>query len=75
MAEHGNKPACTGCVCKVQGAEGEDKFLVAYVVLNVECAGLTPRVLRLELKKKLPHYMVPAFIISLPELPTHPVSW
>ncbi|GBG30972.1 L-2-aminoadipate reductase [Hondaea fermentalgiana] len=63
----------SSCVVVVQGEEGEDKFVIAYVVLRTT-AEATCRNVRLALKAKLPHYMVPAFVIDLEELPTHEVS-
>ena len=61
------------------GDSGEDKFIVAYVVLVGKKHGgtadkPTAQRVRAELKKKLPHYMVPAYIVPLSELPTHAVS-
>jgi len=61
----------TSCVVDVQGEEGEDKFVIAYLVLKSEASTLK---VRLALKEKLPHYMVPAFLVDLPALPTHEVS-
>jgi len=55
----------------VQGEEGTDKSVVAYVVIK---GNSTCRAIRLELKKKLPHYMVPSYLVQLAELPTHEVS-
>mgnify|MGYP002402893047 CR=1 FL=1 len=48
------------------GEEGEDKFLVAYVVLE---PSVRPRKLRKALKARLPHYCIPAFIVPLAEIP------
>lgn len=62
----------SSCIVLVQGEEGKDKFVIAYVVMrNAEASILT---VRLALKERLPHYMVPAYIIDLPFLPTHEVS-
>lgn len=63
----------TSCVVIVQGDEGEDKFVIGYIVLTKN-ANATCRAVRLALKAKLPHYMVPAFLVDLEELPTHEVS-
>lgn len=63
----------TSCVVVVQGDEGEDKFVIAYVVL-ADDPKATCRAIRLALKAKLPHYMVPAFLVDMVELPTHEVS-
>mmetsp|Transcript_5586 Transcript_5586/g.10471 ORF Transcript_5586/g.10471 Transcript_5586/m.10471 type:complete len:1297 (+) Transcript_5586:166-4056(+) len=62
----------TSCCVVVQGDEGEDKFVIAYVVLRKPDA--TCRKVRMELKAKLPHYMVPAYLVEMNELPTHEVS-
>jgi len=63
----------SSCVVIVQGDEGEDKFVIAYVVLR-SSEEASCRNVRLALKAKLPHYMVPAFVVDLDELPTHEVS-
>jgi amino acid adenylation domain-containing protein len=47
-----------------------DRRLVAYLVWDREAA--EPAALRAHLKKKLPDYMVPAAIVSLPALPLTP---
>ena len=64
----------SSCCVLVQGDEGNDKFVIAYIVLVQENANATCRNVRLALKKKLPHYMVPAFLVDMDELPTHQVS-
>jgi len=61
----------SSCCVTVQGEEGTDKFVVAYVVLK---QGASCWKIRLDLKSKLPHYMIPAFLVELDELPTHEVS-
>ena len=63
----------SSCVVIVQGEEGEDKFVICYIVLT-KAAEATCRNVRLALKAKLPHYMVPAFLVDMEELPTHEVS-
>ena len=63
----------SSCVVIVQGEEGEDKFVIAYIVLTKNKEA-TCRNVRLALKAKLPHYMVPAFLVDMEELPTHEVS-
>ena len=50
------------CVVMVKGAEGEDKFLVAYIVLVRET---TKKSVRDGLKQRLPFYMIPAYIVFL----------
>ncbi|KNC76192.1 hypothetical protein SARC_11296 [Sphaeroforma arctica JP610] len=62
------------CVCTVQGEEGDDKFVVAYIVLNANRPEATCRRVRLELKTKLPHFMIPAYMLDMVELPTNEVS-
>eukprot|EP01134_Creolimax_fragrantissima_P002349 CFRG2349T1 len=64
----------SSCVCVVQGDEGEDKFVIAYLVLNTSNEAASCRRVRLELRTKLPRFMIPAYVIDLKELPTHPVS-
>lgn len=63
----------SSCAVVVQGDEGEDKFVIAYIVLT-KTNDATCRNVRLALKAKLPHYMVPAFLVDMEELPTHEVS-
>jgi len=64
----------SSCCVIVQGEEGEDKFVIAYVVLMKDNAEATCKNVRLALKAKLPHYMVPAFLVDMEDLPTHEVS-
>ena len=50
------------CVVMVLGDEGDDKYLVAYVVPE---EGATKKEIRAALKKRLPHYMVPAHFVLM----------
>ncbi|CAH1778397.1 unnamed protein product [Owenia fusiformis] len=55
----------TGVVL-ARGAEGEDKYLVAYVVPEGQT---TKKEIRAALKLRLPFYMIPSYIIFLTSLP------
>ncbi|XP_029644001.1 linear gramicidin synthase subunit D [Octopus sinensis] len=59
------------CVVLVKGNEGEDKFLIAYVVTNGE---VTRKDVRNQLKKKLPFYMIPSYILFLESIPVVPAT-
>ena len=50
------------CVVIVQGAEGEDKYLVAYIVPEGKVG---KKAVRAELKKRLPFYMIPSYFVFL----------
>lgn len=50
------------CVVLVRGDEGDDKFLVAYIVCERET---TKKEVRAELKKRLPFYMIPSYVLFL----------
>ena len=50
------------CVVLVMGAEGEDKYLVAYIVPQGEA---TRKEIRAALKKRLPFYMIPSYFVFL----------
>ena len=51
------------CVVLVLGEEGEDKYLVAYVVpKNIY---VTKKEIRAALKKRLPFYMIPSYFSLL----------
>jgi len=52
----------SSCVILVEGDEGEDKFLVSYVVTERET---TKREIREALKKILPFYMIPSYFVFL----------
>ena len=47
----------------VLGDEGEDKYLVAYIV--PESKETSKKTIRAELKKRLPFYMIPSYFIFL----------
>lgn len=47
------------CVVLVKGSEGEDKFLVAYIVPVGET---TKKKVRDALKQRLPFYMIPSYM-------------
>ena len=55
-------PEVHNCVVLVNGDEGENKFLVAYIVPNGE---VTRKDIRSQLKKKLPFYMIPSYFLFL----------
>lgn len=46
----------------VKGAEGEDKFLVSYIVPKGQT---TKKEIRTALKQRLPFYMIPSYFIFL----------
>jgi len=54
------------CVVVVNGEEGEDKFLVAYIVPE---GGTTKKEVRAALKKRLPFYMIPSYFVFLSVIP------
>lgn len=49
-------------VVLVKGAEGEDKFLVSYIVPEGQTS---KKEVRSALKQKLPFYMIPSYFIFL----------
>ncbi|XP_050415332.1 uncharacterized protein LOC126829469 isoform X1 [Patella vulgata] len=53
-------------VILVQGEEGQDKYLIAYVVLEKPT---TKKEIRQMLKRKLPFYMIPSYFIFLDQIP------
>ncbi|KAH9494553.1 hypothetical protein Btru_019837 [Bulinus truncatus] len=59
-------PMVKACVVLVKGDEGDDKFLVAYIVSERET---TKKEVRAELKKRLPFYMIPSFFLFLQSIP------
>lgn len=50
------------CVVLVKGEEGEDKFLVTYIVPLKET---TKKEVREALKERLPFYMIPSYFVFL----------
>ena len=79
--------AVRACVVIVEGEEGEDKRLVAYLVPSSEDErggryggwGLDPRTgrspeIRRRLQESLQHYAIPATFVELEALPLHDVS-
>ena len=55
-------PMLKACVTLVMGKEGEDKFLVAYIVPE---GHTTKKEVRAALKRRLPFYMIPSYFIFL----------
>lgn len=55
-------PMVHACTVLVSGEEGEDKFLVAYIVKKEKT---TKKEIRGELKRRLPFYMIPAYFVFL----------
>lgn len=55
----------------MEGAEGTDKYLVAYIVLQEQ---ISRRDLRAVLKRKLPFYMIPSYFVFMKSLPLLPAS-
>lgn len=55
-------PMVNTCVVLVIGEEGEDKYLVAYIVPEGKTNKKEVRAL---LKRRLPFYMVPAYFVFL----------
>ncbi len=50
------------CVVIVMGEEGEDKYLVAYIVPEGKT---TKKEVRAGLKRRLPFYMIPSYFVFL----------
>jgi acyl-CoA synthetase (AMP-forming)/AMP-acid ligase II len=57
----------TGCIL-VEGEEGSDKFLVAYIVPEGE---VTQTEVRTALKNRLPFYMIPSKFIFIDRQVAH----
>ncbi len=53
------------CTVIAEGAEGEDKHIVAYVVLQEKTSR---KDLRAALKRRLPFFMVPSYFVFLERL-------
>ncbi len=76
-------PMVENCVVLAEGNEGDDKFLVAYIVLTGQfrsqaqsashdlstCTLQVKREMRSKLKTLLPFYMIPATFIFMDQLP------
>ncbi|RUS78344.1 hypothetical protein EGW08_013895 [Elysia chlorotica] len=59
-------PMVKACVVIVCGEEGQDKFLVTYIVSSQETS---KKEVRAELKKRLPFYMIPSYFVFLKSIP------
>ncbi|BFZ14993.1 hypothetical protein BsWGS_18032 [Bradybaena similaris] len=59
-------PMVKACVVLVCGEEGEDKYMVAYIVNERETS---KKEVRAELKKRLPFFMIPSYFIFLQSIP------
>jgi amino acid adenylation domain-containing protein/thioester reductase-like protein len=59
-------PYIASCAVQSIGAEGEDKQLAAYIVLN---QNISRKTIRADLKQRLPFYMVPNFFVFMEKLP------
>ncbi|GFN88138.1 linear gramicidin synthase subunit d-like, partial [Plakobranchus ocellatus] len=59
-------PMVKACVVIVCGDEGQDKFLVTYIVSSRETS---KKEVRAELKKRLPFYMIPSYFVFLQRIP------
>ena len=57
-----NLEIVNACVVLALGEEGEDKQLVAYVVGEGD---VTKKLIKDQLKQKLPFYMIPAYFMFL----------
>lgn len=55
-------PMINAALVLVKGAEGEDKFLVSYIVPKGQT---TKKEVRTALKQRLPFYMIPSYFIFL----------
>ncbi len=55
-------PMVHACVVLVLGEEGEDKYLVAYLVPEGQTS---KKEVRAALKRRLPFYMIPSFFVFL----------
>lgn len=56
----------SAAVVVVKGEEGDDKYLVAYVVIDNQ-RNLTRKEIRSSLKVRLPFYMIPSYFVVLPQ--------
>lgn len=57
-------PCVKSCVVIAEGQEGEDKYLIAYIVQD---GTHSKKDFRAELKKRLPFYMIPTYFVFLSE--------
>ncbi|KAK3605427.1 hypothetical protein CHS0354_007509 [Potamilus streckersoni] len=64
-------PMVHACVVLVKGEEGQDKFLVAYIVPEGQT---TKKKIREALKLRLPFYMIPSYFVFLSSIPVVPAS-
>ncbi|ELT91031.1 hypothetical protein CAPTEDRAFT_168750 [Capitella teleta] len=64
-----NLPMVKACVVLVEGEEGQDKNLVAYVVPESQENVVTKKEVRASLKKHLPFYMIPSYFVFLESIP------
>ncbi|XP_022103047.1 uncharacterized protein LOC110985905 isoform X2 [Acanthaster planci] len=64
-------PMVNACTVLAKGAEGEDKYLVAYIV---QSEPTSKKEIRAALKTRIPGYMVPAYIVFLTSMPLLPAS-
>ena len=66
-------PMVNACVVLTEGEEGQDKYLVAYVVPEPSAGEggganvgvVTKKEVRAALKKRLPFYMIPSYFVFL----------
>ncbi|XP_046580237.1 linear gramicidin synthase subunit D-like [Haliotis rubra] len=59
-------PMVNACVVLVMGEEGEDKFLVSYLVPEGQT---NKKEVRAALKRRLPFYMIPSYFVILKSIP------
>ncbi|XP_038055415.1 linear gramicidin synthase subunit D-like [Patiria miniata] len=64
-------PMVSACTVLAKGAEGDDKYLVAYIV---QSEATSKKDIRSALKTIIPSYMVPAYIVFLTSMPLLPAS-
>ncbi|XP_074650108.1 uncharacterized protein LOC141905204 [Tubulanus polymorphus] len=64
-------PMVNAAVVLVNGEEGDDKFLIAYIVPEGETS---KKDVRANLKRLLPFYMIPSYFIFIQSIPVLPAS-
>ncbi|KAL4230934.1 hypothetical protein ACF0H5_011308 [Mactra antiquata] len=64
-------PMIHSCVVLMKGEEGEDKFLVTYIVPIHETS---KKQVREALKKRLPFYMIPSYFVFISKIPVVPAT-